>query len=54
VAVKRGAQGDSSDGVQSAPWLHGTFDNDTAVITQTIERITGRKVVAPVENLSGY
>jgi hypothetical protein len=53
-ALVAGDNGDASDGTRALPWCHGTFDNDVGVITRTLERIRGKKLVAPVESLSGY
>lgn len=33
---------------------HGSFDNDIAVFTRTLERITGGALAAPVDDLRGY
>ena len=52
-AVLQGAQGDASDGRQSMPWKHSTFDNDVDVITRTIRRIRRKKLVAAITALSG-
>jgi hypothetical protein len=40
-----------SDGVRRIPSSHGAFDNDIAVVTRTIERIAGRPLKHPVEQL---
>jgi hypothetical protein len=40
-----------SNGVEHVPSSHGGFDNDVAVITRTIERIAGRPLKHPVEQL---
>jgi hypothetical protein len=33
----------------TAQATHGSFDNNVAVLTQTLERIRGKKLVAPIE-----
>ncbi len=40
-----------SNGVARVASSHGGFDNDVAVITRTIERIAGRPLKHPVEQL---
>jgi hypothetical protein len=40
-----------SNGVAAIPAAHGAFDNDVAVVTRTIERISGRPLKHPVEQL---
>jgi hypothetical protein len=52
--VEEGDKGDASDGTRALPWQHGTFDNDVDVITRMIQRIRGKKLVAPIADLSGY
>jgi papain like protease len=53
-AVEEGDKGDASDGTRSLPWQHGTFDNDVEVMTRTITAIRGKKLVAPITDLTGY
>jgi hypothetical protein len=33
---------------------HGGFDNDVEIIGKTLERITGAKLVLPVDDLVGF
>jgi hypothetical protein len=33
---------------------HGSFDNDVAVVTRTLERITGGALSTPVDELRGF
>ena len=33
---------------------HGSFDNDIAVVTKTLQRIRGSRLRFPVENLHGF
>jgi hypothetical protein len=33
---------------------HGTFDNDVAVVTNAIERISGGVLKTPVDDLRGF
>ena len=40
-----------SNGVARIPSAHGSFDNDVDVVTRTIERITGKSLKHPVEQL---
>ena len=40
-----------SNGVTRIPSAHGAFDNDVAVVTRTIERISGKPLKYPVEQL---
>jgi len=40
-----------SNGVARVPSSHGGFDNDVAVLTRTLERIAGRPLKYPVEQL---
>jgi hypothetical protein len=40
-----------SNGVARIPSAHGAFDNDVEVVTRTIERIAGRPLKHPVEQL---
>jgi hypothetical protein len=40
-----------SNGVTRIPSAHGGFDNDVAVLTRTLERIAGRPLKQPVEQL---
>jgi len=40
-----------SNGVTRIPAAHGAFDNDVAVVTRTIERISGKPLKQPVEQL---
>ena len=40
-----------SNGVARIPAAHGSFDNDLAVLTRTLERIAGRPLKHPVEQL---
>jgi len=40
-----------SNGVTRIPSAHGGFDNDVAVLTRTLERIAGRPLKNPVEQL---
>ncbi|HEV8397940.1 MAG TPA: C1 family peptidase [Vicinamibacterales bacterium] len=40
-----------SNGVDRLPSSHGGFDNDVAVLTRTLERIAGRPLKHPVEQL---
>ena len=37
-----------------APAAHGSFDNDIAVVSRTLERITGAPLAMPVDDLRGY
>ena len=40
---------------KTAPASHGGFDNDTAVISATLERITGMSTLSlPVDDLVGF
>ena len=40
---------------KTAPASHGGFDNDTAVISATLERITGMPTLSlPVDDLVGF
>lgn len=43
-----------SDGLGRIPSAHGSFDNDVAVITRTIERAKGAKAKPAVECLRGF
>jgi pimeloyl-ACP methyl ester carboxylesterase len=43
-----------SDGVEMIPLAHGSFDNDIAVVDQTLRRIHGGRLIAPVTNLHGF
>jgi len=43
-----------SDGVGEIPLAHGSFDNDIVVMTRTLERILGKNLTYPIENLKGY
>jgi len=43
-----------SDGVGTIPLAHGSFDNDVEVMTQTLQRILGKNLSYPIENLKGY
>jgi hypothetical protein len=43
-----------SDGVGEIPLAHGSFDNDIVVMTRTLERILGKNLSYPIENLKGY
>jgi alpha-beta hydrolase superfamily lysophospholipase len=40
-----------SNGVTRIPSAHGAFDNDVTVVTRTIERIAGKPLKYPVEQL---
>jgi len=40
-----------SNGVARIPSAHGAFDNDVAVLTRTLERISGRPLKQAVEQL---
>ncbi len=42
------------DGRQAIPAVHGSFDNNAAIVAATIRRIRGRKLVAPVSDLGGF
>ncbi|MBI5015712.1 MAG: C1 family peptidase [Deltaproteobacteria bacterium] len=42
------------DGVDFIPLAHGSFDNDVAVVTATLERIRGGSLAAKVESLHGF
>jgi hypothetical protein len=53
-AVRRDTTKAAHDGVKSFAWAHGAFDNDAGVVGATIERITGRPLVARIEDLQGY
>jgi hypothetical protein len=33
---------------------HGSFDNNVEVVTRTLERITGKKLAMPVDDLRGF
>jgi hypothetical protein len=50
----RGAAGAAHDGVKEFSWAHGAFDNDRAVVADTITRISGHPLVSPIEDLTGY
>lgn len=43
-----------SDGVEMLPLAHGSFDNDIEVVDQTLRRIRGGRLIAPVTNLHGF
>ena len=43
-----------SDGVGEISLAHGSFDNDIVVMTRTLERILGKNLTYPIENLKGY
>jgi hypothetical protein len=42
------------DGQGPIPIAHGSFDNDIAVVTNSIELILGGPLAFPVENLRGF
>jgi hypothetical protein len=42
------------DGQGAIPIAHGSFDNDVAVVTRSIELIRGSPLTFPVENLRGF
>ncbi len=42
------------DGQSRIPLAHGSFDNDVAVVTRTLQRIRGSQLRFPVENLHGF
>jgi alpha-beta hydrolase superfamily lysophospholipase len=42
------------DGRGPIPITHGSFDNDVAVVSHSIELIRGSKLAIPVENLRGF
>lgn len=42
------------DGVGPIPLAHGSFDNDCAIVTKTLERIAGKALAARVEVLRGF
>lgn len=42
------------DGQKRIPLNHGSFDNNVAVVTGTLERILGDALAFPVENLHGF
>lgn len=33
---------------------HGSFDNDVAVVSQTLERVRGGQLLWPVDDLRGF
>lgn len=43
-----------SDGQGLIPLAHGSFDNDVAVVTATLERIRGATLITRVESLRGF
>lgn len=43
-----------SNGQELIPLAHGSFDNDVQVVTKTLERIRGGKLLAKVESLRGF
>ena len=43
-----------SDGRQDIPLAHGSFDNDVAVIRETLKQIRGAKLCNDVESLRGF
>jgi hypothetical protein len=43
-----------SNGPGFIPLVHGSFDNDVKVMTDTLKRILGRNLKYPIENLRGY
>ena len=49
--LKETTRAQISNGVMSVPSSHGGFDNDVAVVTRTIERIAGKPLKHPVEQL---
>ncbi|MEE9394256.1 MAG: C1 family peptidase [Planctomycetota bacterium] len=51
--VKRKRTKTATDGSTIAT-SHGSFDNDIEVMTQTLQRIRGSKLLRPITNLSGY
>jgi hypothetical protein len=51
VTTRQGQDAGSSETIASA---HGSFDNDVAVVTRTLERITGGPLSLPVDDLRGF
>ena len=43
-----------NDGRGPIPIAHGSFDNDVAVVSHSIELIRGRPLAFKVENLRGF
>ena len=53
VPVRMWQEG-TAERVESISASHGSFDNNLQVVTRTLERITGGKLAAKVDDLSGF